>query len=84
MPTKKELDQIWEKAAPIKGKNPNVWRKDSHGNIIRKASYGTKGEYGWEIDHKKPKGKGGSDDPRNFQPLHWKTNRRKSDKYPIK
>ena len=24
-----------------------------------KASYGPRGEYGWEIDHKKPKGKGG-------------------------
>ena len=84
MPSKKQIEQTWEKGTPIRGKNPDVWRKDSEGNTIRKASYGTQGEYGWEIDHKKPVVKGGSDDPRNLQPLHWEANREKSDKYPPK
>jgi hypothetical protein len=82
MAGKKKIDQVWDKGSPIKGENPDVWRKDSKGNTIRKASYGTKGEYGWEIDHKKPVVKGGTEDPRNLQPLHWETNREKSDKYP--
>jgi hypothetical protein len=84
MPSKKKIDQIWEKAKPIRDKNPDVWRKDSAGNIIRKPSFGTHGDYGWHIDHKKPTAKGGSNDPRNLQPLHWEANLEKSDKYPPK
>jgi hypothetical protein len=84
MPSKKQIDQVWDKGAEIRGKNPDVFRKDSKGNIIRKPSFGTKGDYGWEIDHKKPVAKGGTDDPRNLQPLHWGANRKKSDKYPAK
>jgi len=84
MTSKKQIDKVWQKGAEIKGKNPDTWRKDSEGNNIRKGSFGTQGEYGWEIDHKKPIAKGGSDDPRNLQPLHWEANREKSDKYPKK
>jgi len=84
MACKKQIDNAWEKAKPIQGKNPNEYRKDPSGNVIRKASYGTLGKFGWEIDHKKPKSKGGTDNPRNIQPLHWKNNRQKSDNYPSK
>ena len=82
MPSQTKIDKTWEKATPIKGKNPEVYRKDVEGNIIRKPSYGTKGEYGWEIDHKNPVSKGGTDNPRNLQPLHWQENRKKGNKYP--
>lgn len=75
-------DEVWNKASTIHGKNPDVYRKDSCGNTIKYGSYGTKGEYGWEIDHKHPVAKGGSDTIRNLQPLHWEENKRKSDKYP--
>lgn len=75
-------DRVFEKGKTIKGKNPDTWRKDSCGNIIRNGSYGTKGRYGWEIDHKHPKSKGGSDNLRNLQPLQTEENRKKSDKYP--
>jgi 5-methylcytosine-specific restriction endonuclease McrA len=84
MPSNKLIDKVWEKATAMRGKNPDAWRKDSKGNTIRKASYGTQGEYGWEIDHKNPVAKGGTDDLRNLQPLHWEENREKSDKYPKK
>lgn len=70
----------WEKANIIRGKNPDAWRRDSEGNKIRHGSYGTTGEYGWEIDHKRPRSKGGSDNNRNLQALHWKANRHKSNK----
>ena len=80
MPSKKLIEEVWEKAKPVRDRNADIWRKDSEGNTIRHGSYGTEGDYGWEIDHKNPKAKGGSDDIRNLQPLHWKGNREKSDK----
>ncbi len=84
MTSKKEIDKVWEKGKKIKGKNPNTHRKDVHGNEIYKPSYGKISEKGWEIDHKKPKNKDGSDSIRNKQPLQTKENRKKSDKYPYK
>jgi len=80
MPSQKKIDQVWQKAKPVRGKNPDVWRKDPEGNLIRKPSFGTKGEFGWEIDHNNPIAKGGTDDLSNLQPLHWEANREKSDK----
>ena len=77
---KEEIEQVWDKAAAIRGKDPDVWRRDAAGNVIRHASYGTTGEYGWEIDHKNPVSKGGTDHQRNLQPLHWQENREKGDK----
>ena len=76
----KQIKDAWEEAQKIRGKNPDVWRKDKYGNKIRRGSYGTVGEYGWEIDHKNPKSKGGSDQDRNLQPLHWEENREKGNK----
>lgn len=84
MATKKIIESVWKKAKPIRGKNPNVWRKDIYGNIIRFSSYGTKGDFGWEIDHIKPKDKGGSDQLINFRPLHWTENRKKGAKMKYK
>ena len=80
MATKKLIEEIWEKAIIIRGKNPSVWRKDKYENKIRFGSYGTKGDYGWEIDHKNPKDKGGSNQLRNLQPLYWEENREKAAK----
>ena len=80
MVSKKVIDQTWEKAKPIRGRNPETWGRDAEGNKIRKASHGTQGEYGWHVDHKNPKAKGGTDNPRNLQPLHWEANLKKSDK----
>ena len=80
MVSKKKIDNVWGKGKPIRRRNPDTWRRDSEGNIIRKGSYGTHGEYGWEIDHKYPQSKGGSDANKNLQPLHWEENIEKSDK----
>lgn len=57
---------------------------DPYGNVIRKSSYGTHGQYGWELDHNKPKSRGGKNADRNIQPIHWEENLKKSDKYPYK
>lgn len=80
MASKKVIDQVWNKGKSTRGKNPEVWRRDSEGNKIRYASYGTEGKYAWEIDHINPKAKGGSDNLRNLQPLSPNANRKKSDK----
>jgi 5-methylcytosine-specific restriction endonuclease McrA len=80
MASKKQINHAWEKAIPIRGQNPETWRRDSEGNKIRSASYGTQGKFGWEVDHKNPIAKGGTDHLRNIQALHWKENREKSDK----
>lgn len=79
IPKSKE-QQVWEKAKPIRGEDPDAWRRDSYGNKIRRESYGTLGQYGWELDHKKPRSNGGSNDLSNLQPLHWKKNRDLGDK----
>ncbi len=84
MTSQKRIDQIWEKGKQVRGGNPEVWRKDIFGNLIRKASYGTVGRYAWEFDHKNPKARGGSDHLRNMQPLDRDANRVKSDKYPCR
>ena len=84
MASKREIEDTWEKATPIRRKNPAAWRRDSFGNAIRRGSYGTEGQYGWELDHRNPKSKGGSDRPGNIQPLHWEENRKKGDRYPYK
>ena len=80
MATKKDIKIAWEKAKTIRGKYPETWRRDSKGKKIRKGSYGTKGKFGWELDHIKPKSKGGPDKPKNIQALHWKENLTKSNK----
>lgn len=73
---------VFSKATPIRGRDPEIWGRDAAGNVIRYGSYGTQGKYGWEIDHKKPVSRGGSDDLRNLQPLHHEENKDKSDKHP--
>ena len=77
---KQQINHTWEQAKEIRGRNPDVWRRDSEGNLIKHGSYGTQGQYGWEVDHKNPVSKGGTDSPRNLQALHWRENREKGNK----
>ncbi|MGD8836166.1 MAG: hypothetical protein PVJ19_14575 [Desulfobacteraceae bacterium] len=46
MASKKQIENLWSEAKPIRGKSPDAWRRDPYGNVIRKGSYGTRGEYG--------------------------------------
>ena len=49
-----------------------------------KHAFGTQGDVGWEIDHRRPKARGGSDNPRNLQAINTNENREKGDQYPYK
>lgn len=80
--SKEIIDFIWKKAKEIPNYNPSIWRKDFAGAWIRKDQYGIESKYGWEIDHLKPRAKGGTDDLNNLLPIHWLNNRTKSDDYP--
>ncbi len=76
------IEAVWEKAHPVGGSDPNKFRKDACGALIVKSSFGKKSQFGWEIVHILPAAKGGKDDLRNLQPLHWKNNEGKADDHP--
>jgi len=79
--SKERLDQIFDKGAPIRGKDPNLYRKDTEGNEMYRHSYGKTSEKGWEVDHSKPQSKGGTDHLNNLNPMNPSANRSKGDKY---
>ena len=76
------IDIVWRKAQKIDGYDENVWRKDFAGAWINKNAYGTTGPYGWEVDHRRPLNKNGTDDIGNLFPCQWHNNRMKGDDYP--
>ena len=77
------VQKIWEGARIEAGYDPEIWRKDFAGAWIRREEFGKNGDFGWVIDHIKPKSLGGTDDLTNLQPLHWRNNICKSDSYKI-
>lgn len=78
-----EIQKVWNKAKIIEGEDESVYRQDYAGAWIKRDEYGnTESTLGWEIDHRKPVAKGGTDDLWNLDPLQWNNNRTKSDDYP--
>lgn len=73
---------VWNKGVVVSGHDSSVERKDTCGAWMRRTSYGTTGQYGWEIDHIIPVAKGGTDVMSNLQPLQWENNRHKADMSP--
>lgn len=80
MVTKDDVEWVWDKASNARGKEPKLYRRDEQGNIMYKPSYGKTSEMGWEVDHRNPKSKGGTDHRRNLRALNTDANRKKSDK----
>lgn len=74
--------EVFDKGTKVRGKSSDLYRRDAHGNLLYLHSYGKKSQMGWEMDHRKPKAKGGSDSIRNLQPLQWLDNRSKGCKHP--
>ncbi len=71
---------VWNKGRTIDGFDPNVWRHDKCGHVIKWSDHGNRSsKHGWEIDHIYPKALGGGDELSNLQPLHWENNVDKGD-----
>ena len=49
--TQRDKEYVWQKAKPIRGKDPRKYRRDHFGNEIFKGSYGKHSPMGWEVDH---------------------------------
>lgn len=80
--TNRRAQYVWAKARRVKGKNPNLYRRDYHGNVIYKPAYGRNSPMGWQVDHIWPKSRGGTNARRNLQALQTAENQRKSNKAP--
>ena len=74
------IEAVWRRGTPEPGLTS--YRKDVCGASMQRSKHGKTEQYGWEVDHKKPVAKGGTDDLDNLQPLQWENNRHKGDDYP--
>jgi hypothetical protein len=72
---------IWNLGLEVPGYDPKVYRKDQFGWWMKYDQHGQCTEYGWEIDHIRPVGLGGGEALTNKQPLHWRNNRLKSNRF---
>ena len=78
-----EIEELWRLVAITRNGIPsNFWGKDFAGAWIRKDQLGKRTQYGWDIDHIKPRIMGGTDDIDNLQAIHWRNNIIKGDHYP--
>ncbi len=74
--TEEEIREVWSSISSCRGVKKCI---DPWGREIHRFDYGRKNEYGWNIDHVLPISRGGTNNLNNLQPLHWKSNKEKSD-----
>lgn len=71
---KELLIKVWEKAAPVKGLDPNLWRMDYYGRYIFKYHYCIRqSEWGWEVDDVTPRFAKGAEVLHDYRPLNWRS-----------
>ena len=68
---------VWNLANPILGKDPTEWRKCRMTGEVMRYSHRGKNEspYNWDIDHKIPRSRGGSDHICNLEAINASKNR---------
>ncbi len=74
--TDTDIWEIWGSIPECAGKKECI---DPWGRVIKRFEYGRKSNNGWNIDHVLPISRGGTNNKDNLQPLHWKSNKEKSD-----
>ena len=79
MATKEQKEKAWNNAKTIRGRDTAKYRQDPYGNTMYKPSHGKDSAMGWDVDHIKPKNRGGKDTTRNLQALNSTVNRSKGD-----
>ena len=47
MATNKQIEEAWKNAHIMRGKNPDVYRKDDYGNVMYRSSYGKQSDMGF-------------------------------------
>ncbi len=72
-----DIDILWALSRKVPGKDINLYRKDSYGNIMYRPSYGANTPMGFEVDHIIPLARGGADTLYNKQLLNTRINRSK-------
>ena len=69
------LDLVWQKGNVVITHDPRHARQDDYGRWMVRAEYGNRrSDWGWEMDHKIPASRGGSDALGNLRPLNWRSN----------
>ncbi len=86
-----KIEILWDQLRPInketwpyhtEEKNPDEYRLDDNGAIIKKSEHCEETEFGYTIDHMFPISKGGDDNIENLRLLHWRNNKLKADDFP--
>ncbi|MES2285300.1 MAG: HNH endonuclease [Bacteroidota bacterium] len=81
-----QIQKVWEKALVIEGIDPQIYRLDNCGALIKNVLYLNEFSslsMGWEIDLIQPRSKGGTDDLPNLQALQWENKKAKAECYPF-
>lgn len=66
--SKETVQQVWEKARGMPGKDPNEWRQDGCGAWIAHGQFGSAtSAFGWKIENVTP---GNRDELEDLRPFH--------------
>ena len=77
--TEEEIQSIWMKARPDRGKLKE-YRKDDFGNHIHFSRYGDRDSlFEWEVGHIISIAEGGTNSYSNLRPVHWTINVERSE-----
>lgn len=81
---KRLVKKIWEKAQVIENMDPDLYRLDHCGALIKKELLCAKRQplsMVWEIDLIKPKKQGGKEELSNMQALQWENKKAKAESF---